>query len=209
MIGILIGVAVSLAVSAAMWPEREGQALKTMLGRLLRNIAQLARAGADLKDPATQSAEIDRTRLQGWSLLMQNREMQARVALEPGWEHDHDSVTAQVTTWLAQAQETLFAVTRLQIILQHAVLDLQHPFVDAFEVFRERAAKRLEWVADRLVGERSVEQTFQLADAMATLNRCREASPNAPAWIDEVLSAAQTLSQRITQLEGSISRADL
>lgn len=96
-----------------------------MLGWLLRNTAQLA---PDSKGPATKITEIDRARLQG-ALIMQNREMQARAAREPGWEHDHDSVTAQVASWLAQTQETLFAVTKLQTILQHSVLDLQHPFV--------------------------------------------------------------------------------
>lgn len=205
MIGILIGVAVSLVVSAVMWPEREGQALKTMLSRLLRSVAHLARAGADCKEPVTRSAAIDRARLQGWSLLMQNREMQARVALEPGWQHDHDSVTVEVTTWLAQAQELLFAVNWLQVVQQHTGPGLPHSFAEALEAFRERAASRLEWMANRFAGERSVDQGVQLPNALAALNRWRAgAGRDAPGWIDDILSAAQALDQHIAQLEGCL-----
>ncbi|MDF9903570.1 UNVERIFIED_ORG: multidrug resistance protein MdtO [Pseudomonas reinekei] len=204
MIGILIGVAVSLFVSAAIWPEREGQTLQAMLGRLLRSIAQLARVGAG-NETATQGAAIDGARLQSWSLLMQNREMQARVALEPGWEQAHDSVTVQVTTWLAQAQETLFAVNWLQIVEQHAVSDVQQSFAQAFETFRECAAKRLEWMANRFAGERSVDQGVQLPNALAALNQYRtDAGVDAPAWIDEMLSAAQALNHCLTQLESRL-----
>ncbi|WP_455281469.1 hypothetical protein [Cupriavidus necator] len=79
MIGILVGVAVSIAVSAAVWPEREGDALKNMLGRLLRSVADLVRAGHNSRDAAGRRDAVDKARLRGWSLLMQNREMQARV----------------------------------------------------------------------------------------------------------------------------------
>lgn len=40
-----------------------------MLGRLLREIANLARAGREGEDTAKRNAAIDGARLQGWSLL--------------------------------------------------------------------------------------------------------------------------------------------
>ncbi|MNL16928.1 hypothetical protein D3C87_1379930 [compost metagenome] len=104
---------------------------------------------------------------------MQYREMQARVALEPGWEHAHDTVTAQVTTLLSQTQETLFAVNWLQVVLQHAVADSQHPFAEAFEAFLNCVADRLEWIAKNFAGERSDDQGHQLHDVLAALSCCQ------------------------------------
>ncbi|HDS1775787.1 TPA: FUSC family protein [Pseudomonas putida] len=205
MIGILIGVAVSLVISAMIWPEREGQTLKTMLGRLLHGVAHLTRAGADCKEPAARSAAIDRARLQGWALLIQNCEMQARVALEPGWQHDHGSVSVDVTTWLAEAQETLFAANWLQVVLQHAGPGLPPTFADAFEAFRESAASRLELMANRFTGEGLVDQSAQLPHALAALNRCRaDAGRDAPGGFDEILSAAKEFDQRLEQLENRL-----
>lgn len=205
MIGILIGVAVFLSVSTLIWPEREGDTLKVMLGRLLRSIAGLARAGRDIAEPDARSAAIDRARLQGWSLLMQNREMQARVALEPGWQYAHHSVTAEMTSWLAEAQETLHAVNWLQVVLQHAGPGLPRAIVEAFEAFREGAARRLEGMANRFDGVAAVDQGAALPDSLAALNRCRaDAGPDAPDWLDDVVSAARALNERVAQLDGRL-----
>jgi multidrug resistance protein MdtO len=201
MIGILIGVTVSIAISAFIWPEREGLMLRAMLGRLLHGVADLARAGAGNNESIAQSAAIDRARLQGWSLLLQSREMQARVVLEPGRQHDDDSVTVDVTAWLAHVQETLFAVNRLQVVLQHASPGLPRTFVEAIEAFRECAAHQLERMADRFAGKGSNNDGVHLPNALEALNRCR-ADESKPVHdsIGEILSAAQSLNERIAQL---------
>ena len=151
MLGILLGIAVSLTVSALLWPQRDGDSLRTMLGRLLRAIADLVRAGAGSAHDG-QRGPIDRARLQGWSLLSQNRELQARIALEPGWQYDRDSLTVDLTTWLADAQELLFAVSHLQLHLLHAGAHWPASTVAAIDAFLDNVAQQLEWMASRLQG---------------------------------------------------------
>jgi len=95
LVGILLGLAVSITVYTLLWPEREGQALKTALSRLRKAVAACARA---------DHQSIGAARLQAWALLNQCRELQARVALEPGWR---DRNSRRIANVLAQAEEKL------------------------------------------------------------------------------------------------------
>jgi len=95
LVGILLGLAVSITVYTLLWPEREGQALKTALSRLRKAVAACARA---------DHQGIGAARLQAWALLNQCRELQARVALEPGWR---DRNSRRIANVLAQAEERL------------------------------------------------------------------------------------------------------
>ena len=95
LVGILLGLAVSITVYTLLWPEREGQALKTALSRLRKAVAACARA---------DHQGIGAARLQAWALLNQCRELQARVALEPGWR---DRNSRRIANVLAQAEEKL------------------------------------------------------------------------------------------------------
>lgn len=203
MIGILIGAAVSIAIFAWLWPEREGDALKQMLARLLRSVAGLVRAGSETAD----SASLDKARVQGWSLLMQNREMQARVALEPGWQYAHDSVTADITTSLAQAQETLFAANWLQLMLKPAGRTVPKPMGDSLETFRVQAAARLNTIAQRFDGHvPPAVPTTHSADPLADLDRYKaDIPPAASDWLDDVVSAARTLDECISQLDRRVA----
>lgn len=138
MIGIVIGVAVFLAVSTWLWPEREGGELRSSLAKLLHAIANLTRAG---------QGEVDKARGQGWALLSRNRELQGRFALEPGWQYAHDSVTPDMTTWLAAAQQTLFAVNWLQVAAMHESSRLPTHISDALASFKNGTAAALERMA--------------------------------------------------------------
>lgn len=62
-----------------------------MLGRLLREIANLAK----------RNAAIDGVRLQGWSLLAQSRDLQARVAPEPGQASLRNHGAASIREYVA------------------------------------------------------------------------------------------------------------
>jgi multidrug resistance protein MdtO len=97
LVGILLGLAVSITVYTLLWPEREGQALKTALARLRKAVAACARA---------DQHSIGAARLHAWSLLNQCRELQARVALEPGWR---DRNSRRISNLLAKAEESLVA----------------------------------------------------------------------------------------------------
>ena len=205
MIGILIGALVSIVIFTWLWPEREGDAMKRMLARLLRSVAGLARAGSEVDDRDTHRDAIDKARLQGWSLLMQNREMQARVALEPGWQYAHDSVTTDITTSLAQAQETLFAANWLQTMLQQARgRALPNTVIESFETFRTHAANRLESIAERFDGhaEPSAAPAARVEDPLAALDRYKaDTAPATPDWLDDAAAAARALNERIDQLD--------
>lgn len=206
MIGILVGVAVSIAVSAAVWPEREGDALKSMLGRLLRSVADLVRAGHHSRDAAGRRDAVDKARLRGWSLLMQNREMQARVALEPGWQYAHDSVTPEITTALAQAQEILFAVDWLHLRMQHAGPNLPQPMADSFQAWREHVAIRLERMAGHFGGRALPTPALPSADAFPALHRhVGDAHAALREPLADIAQAARMLDDRITELERRLS----
>lgn len=97
LVGILLGLAVSITVYTLLWPEREGQALKTALARLRKAVAACAHA---------DHRNIGAARLQAWSLLNQCRELQARVAMEPGWRGRN---SRRISNLLAQAEESLVA----------------------------------------------------------------------------------------------------
>ncbi|WP_426344879.1 FUSC family protein [Pseudoduganella sp. R-32] len=97
LIGILLGLAVSITIYALLWPEREGQALKTALSRLRKAVAACVHA---------DQQGIGSARLEVWGLLNQCRELHARVALEPGWR---DRNARRIANTLAQAEEKLAA----------------------------------------------------------------------------------------------------
>ena len=97
LVGIMLGLAVSVTIYTLLWPEREGQALRTALARLRKAVAACAHA---------DHHSIGAARLQAWALLNQCREMQARVAMEPGWR---GRKSRRIANLLAQAEETLVA----------------------------------------------------------------------------------------------------
>jgi len=97
LVGILLGLAASITVYTLLWPEREGQALKTALARLRKAVAACAHA---------DHHSIGAARLQAWALLNQCRELQARVAMEPGWR---GRKSRRISNLLAQAEESLVA----------------------------------------------------------------------------------------------------
>ncbi|MBV8124292.1 MAG: FUSC family protein [Paucibacter sp.] len=120
MVGIVVGVAASLAMFVWVWPEREGAQLRGQLARLLRAIAAVGSAavGASSAGPAGSAQAGHQARLCAWSLLRDNRELQARVALEPGLEQAHGAVNRRLTTALAQGQAVLMALHHLSLQME-------------------------------------------------------------------------------------------
>ncbi|MBK7365034.1 MAG: FUSC family protein [Nitrosomonas sp.] len=206
MIGVLVGVTVYMTISATLWPEREGKMLNTTLARLLRSIAELALAGQKLTDLNEKHQAVDKARLQGWELLNQNRELQARVALEPGWQNAHDSVTGDLTTWLAKAQEALFAVNFFQLLLLHAGPQMTPAVSEAIRSFWNSVAQQLENLAECIENaspvteNTAVDEPLTPASALDALVKAltEESHEAIPNW--ELLSAARTVHERIEQL---------
>ncbi|MBB1635614.1 FUSC family protein [Cupriavidus sp. UME77] len=82
MIGILVGAVVSIAVSTWIWPERESDALKQMLARLLRSVAGLARAGGGKLGTYALEALLEQARDVRRNLVAASQARTAR-GLEP------------------------------------------------------------------------------------------------------------------------------
>jgi len=203
MVGIVIGVTVSMLIYSLLWPEREGSELWAMLARLVRSIAGLARAGGGGGTEADRMRDLAAARKEGWSRLAANRDMESRVALEPGWQYAHDAVTVDLQTWFAQAQETLFSVHWLQALLHDAGPELGAPFLNTCEQFREDSARRLDQLAERL-DTRSLDRApVSLSASLAAFDR--QSLPEldsaaSPGRIQEIVSAVHAINERIAQL---------
>ncbi len=207
MTGILIGVRVSDTVSALCWPEREGQALRVKLGKLLRSIADLARAGDPASAGAAQRDQIDAARLKCLTLLAANREMEARVALEPGRLQANGWSDGEIAGWLAQAEETLFSINWFQVALQHATQHLSAPTANALTAFRYNIAVHLERSASCFDRTVTADSGNNLMQSLAELDACRHSEdPDQAAWLDKIVSAAKGLGEQIISLSRTTGR---
>ncbi|MEB0137730.1 MULTISPECIES: FUSC family protein [unclassified Undibacterium] len=181
LLGIAIGVAVSLTIYTLLWPESEQGRLQQMLARLLQSIGSMARVGINGGDAGLRELEL--ARLHSYTLLAQNRDLQARVALEAGWQLTHGSPDLQ--TWLAQAQETLLAVNDIQTQWHHANMDAESEAWRAVPPLLLAAATTLEALALRLANASATEMATDarlwlqplelgLPASAQVLNRCIE-----------------------------------
>jgi multidrug resistance protein MdtO len=155
-VGILLGVAVYLAMAMFVWPDRERESLRHTLGRLARSLAALVRAGQGWGVPGVRA--VDRSRTECWSLLRQSRDLQARVALEPSLEDSPGIANDDLHAGFAQAQEILRAADWLQVQLGQADLDHGPGTEKDLEGVREGAACQLDRLAERI--ERGPESSF-------------------------------------------------
>jgi multidrug resistance protein MdtO len=201
MVGILIGLAVMIVVFTVLWPEREGAALTAMLARLLKCM-----------ETAGGSAATEEARLQAWSLLSQNRELQARVALEPTWPAPRDTVTPEMMTILAQAQETLFAQDFLRVLKADAEGALPAPAAHALAGFEAAAARQLADLADLLAPAHvagAAAEHDALAGPLATLDRMAAGQGTDDASRERLAAlgaAAHTVRERIFRLGEHVQR---
>ncbi len=197
MLGILLAVGVYVAMAALVWPEREGAQLRRQLTCLLRAIAGLAR----LRPETARSSAWDEGRCRVWTLLRQNRELQARVALEPGWQFAHDSVTADLTTWLATAQEAALAVDLLQTQQREAAPALPAALAEACDAFRESSAERLECAAQR------IQSGATAGSHGAPCGRSMVPFESAGPGCGPLLAAARAVDEQVRRLEAGFPSA--
>jgi len=138
--------------------------------------------------------------------LNQNRQLQARVALEPEWQYDHDSVTGEVTTLLARAQQTLFAVNFMQVLLMHHGAAMPPPAARAFGVFQQAVARQLNHIAEQIETCGTVSGAHSgdlLLVPLAALDRLLARADPAHSFSRQfagLVSAAHAVHERIRQL---------
>jgi len=152
MIGILLGVAVSTLIHASIWPEGEGDILRRSLADLLRAIGKLLQpvrkylAPAHPMPPGQQQLGI-------WAKLEQCETLLSRVALEPSWEQsEHERLTVEAQTVLAQAREIMLAANALQSEMTAQLDQLPVEIREAVFSIQEQAGSALDRYASDLAG---------------------------------------------------------
>ena len=195
LIGILIGVIVYITISTLLWPEREGAVLRNSLAKLFKSIAGLVRADTN---------DVDKALFQAKTLLSQNRELQGRVALEPGWQYAQNSVTQEITTLLAEAQETLFAVHWMQLTILRENTASYEQITEAITHFKDSAVAVIEEVSATLLGDKIdfIEKDETLLFALKRLNlACKCDKDNLQDLSHSLCQAAHNVYIHITRLQ--------
>lgn len=202
MVGILIGVAVYIGVSAWLWPEREAPSFKSTVGRVLRSVANLVRAPDHAGSQGNRQAAIDASRLQVWSSLAQARDQQVRVVLEPGDRDDGSTWIAWSNASLTRAREAVLAVEWLHVLGENAGSGIPRPVTLALQAFCSRVAAQLESFSDRLNGQGTQDTASEVKDALEALERrLDQYATRAIPCLAEIRAAAEALSHHIAHLD--------
>jgi multidrug resistance protein MdtO len=200
LVGILIGLGISMVVFTVLWPEREGAALTAALARLLKSMAAFSCA---------DSAAAGAARLQAWALLSQNRELQARVAFEPTWPEPPDTVAPDMTTILAQAQETLFAQDSLRVLISDTEGALPASAASALAEFQAATARQLASLAEQVSTAQQAgagAESDPLAGPLATLDRMAAGQGMDRERLAALVAAAHAVHERIQRLGEHVRR---
>jgi hypothetical protein len=153
-----------------------------------------------------QPADMDRARAASLSQLARNRELQSRVALEPTWLSERDTATTQAQTFLADAQETLFALNRAQTMMLHAEPHLPPAVMDAVQAYRAAIIQRLDAIAKRLRNQPAALDGQAVADTASELRQRCEADALAPELRRDLPAAADILHERVSRLATLLER---
>ena len=150
-VGILLGIGLSLVIYAILWPEAEGQLLRQRCAALLRHLAGLI----GVQSPHPQMADIGAVRAYEniWSDLVDCEDMLARVALEPGWqqnEGEHERLTQQLQMVLARTREIMLAGDAWRMEWHAQERGLPATIRDTEPILREEVAAALYRYADDL-----------------------------------------------------------
>lgn len=151
-IGVLLGVVVSMLIQTWIWPENEGQHARRSLADLLEAISKMLQpihkgiaSAASLVLAQQQSAVL--TKLSDCESTL------ARVALEPsGRESQHEELTLVLQTILAQARSIMLAANALQSELAAHLEALPVEVREAIFSIQEQASSALDRYASELRG---------------------------------------------------------
>ncbi|WP_065260089.1 FUSC family protein [Pseudomonas bananamidigenes] len=113
-IGVLLGVGISLLIHAFLWPEAEGETLRQRLATLVNQLANSLNTRRKADD-APRDLRI-------WNELADCQAMVARVALEPGWqvaESHQEVLVLRMQELLVRLRTIAMAIDALQVELAH------------------------------------------------------------------------------------------
>jgi multidrug resistance protein MdtO len=208
-VGVLLGVFVSLAVSSLIWPEREGGDMRTNLAKLIESIAQLLLAGGKAVESPAHRSGLTRARTGSMALLGRNRELQTRVALEPTWLTNRNTVSLEAQTLLADAQEMLFSVDRAQTLLLHAEPTFPPGLTASMTTFRAALVQRLEAIAAHVSKATLLAADQSVDDAVALVGRQIDAIVDgsvSPQLLHDLRTSLDTLRERVSRLASHLER---
>jgi multidrug resistance protein MdtO len=202
-VGIFLGVAVYLLMSTVVWPSREHESLRATLGRAVRGLARLARTGRERAPLAPGLGQVDAVRQECWTLLRQARDLEVRVALEPGEDGLPDIGSWNLHAAFTDIRGTLFAADGFQAQLQRLEPGTRPDLEHGLAAFREDAGRRLDRIADQLEGGACVSDDPRPEPAVAWGTAGASADPK----VRDLFQAAQTLYARIVQLGARLTSA--
>jgi multidrug resistance protein MdtO len=151
-IGVLLGFGVSTLIQASIWPEGEGDNLRRSLADLLQAIGKLLQPIHKDIAPAV-SVALAQEQIAVLAKLADCEATLARVALEPsGRESQHEQLTLDTQTILAQARAIMLAANALQRELATQRERLPVEVREAIFSIQEQAASALNRYARELRG---------------------------------------------------------
>jgi len=171
-VGILLGVAVSMFLQMVIWPEGEATVLRQRLADVLHRLAH------------SPAAAVQTERFQTWARLADCEAMLARVTLEPDWqEGEQDRIMLLTQTVLAQSLSIMVATDALHSELAMERLSGDSIDEEAVRQFSGRVNEAIERYAlgleseppnaRRPVRDREIEWAFgpQAANALVVAAR--------------------------------------
>jgi multidrug resistance protein MdtO len=205
-VGILLGVVIYLTWSTLVWPDREGGALRDLMGRMVRGLGRLARVGWEPVTEVPGLRAVDVSRAECWALLRQSRDLQFRVALEPGLKDAPNLAGLDFHSGFAQVQETLGALHWLQVRQRQLGPDAGPELERELDQFRESAARQLDQIAEQLEGGAGTVPPRPAGSGtrLEAIDALVAAGPVADPNVGEVVAAAHALHEQIVQLDARL-----
>jgi multidrug resistance protein MdtO len=201
MLGILMGVAVSLIISSTLWPERETATLNASLRRVLHSIANLVRPHVG-GDPAGRDPAMGAARLQAWSLVSQSRDVQLRAAFEPSPLGVDSLLASQAEESLTHAPDAILAASWLQVLAKNAGPRLPCAVAESLRTYSDRVVDWLGSMEAALMGAAPDDAGIDVRSALDALDRSlyRE-DLDASRCVVEIASTARNLCEHIAHFE--------
>jgi multidrug resistance protein MdtO len=206
LVGIVLGIGLSMLIYTTLWPEAEGQLLRQRCAALLRHLADLI----GLRSANPQGADLDAIRAYEsiWLDLADCEDMLARVALEPGWqqnEGEHERLTVQLQMVLGRTREIMLASDAWRNEWHTQEPGLPATLRNTEPILREEVAAALRQFADDLAQHPSSVRAiaFNTSPAslmMAVTGRAGEPDAAEAAAYFRLLGHIRTLLDRVAGL---------
>ncbi len=206
MVGIALGIGLSLLIYTVLWPEAEGQLLRQRCAALLRHLARLMSPQA-ASSPVLKLATI-REHEDAWADLADCEDMLARVALEPGWqqnEGEHERLTLHLQVVLARTRQIMMAADAFENEQRAQERALSPATTEWISALRAEVIAGLQQYADVLAGHPLSVHAVAFGSPSAAL--MRSVTPGTaqrdvpdPVADSRLLGLAQTLVDRVASL---------